>query len=81
MEEVHLGSDHAGINWNIPFPEMADIDLTYPLIGLDWVKYPWTVTTNWIGENMDFVYLYAGLLLFYAVALAIDLKLKNGIKQ
>ena len=40
MEEVHLGSDHPGIDWHIPVPDMADIDLSFPLVGTNWLLSP-----------------------------------------
>jgi hypothetical protein len=56
MEETITGGKINPLD--IPLPEMADIDLTYPLVGLDWVKsitidvvlYPWTYTK---GKTME----------------------------
>lgn len=42
LEENIPGASNPGIKLDIPFPEAADVDLSYPLIGLDWVLYPWT---------------------------------------
>ena len=50
MEEMVHGGDNPGIKLDIPLPEMSDIDLTYPLLGLDWVLYPWTYLK---GKTMD----------------------------
>ena len=47
---MHPVLDLPPLKFDIPFPEMAEIDLTYPLVGLDWVLYPWTVTKGFIME-------------------------------
>lgn len=52
MEEIVPGGENPGIKLDIPIPEMADIDLSYPLIGLDWVVYPWTLTKGLTMELM-----------------------------
>jgi hypothetical protein len=57
MEEVHPVLE-VGEKLNFPLPELNDLDLTYPLVGLDWVKsitidvvlYPWTYTK---GKTME----------------------------
>lgn len=50
MEEIIPGGKINPLD--IPFPEMAEIDLSYPLVGLDWVLYPWTVTK---GKTMELI--------------------------
>lgn len=42
MEEVHLGSDKPGIDWNIPMPDMANLDLSFPLVGSNWWLHQWS---------------------------------------
>ncbi len=48
MEEVIPGAVEAGIKLDIPFPEMATVDLTFPKIGLNWIRQPmdWIVAHN-----------------------------------
>lgn len=53
MEEVHPVLDLPPLKFDIPIPEMADIDLTYPLLGLDWVMYPWTYTKGFFMEHSN----------------------------
>lgn len=55
MEEVVEGSKEAGIKLDIPFPEAADVDLSYPLLGLDWVLYPWTVIRGFYMNYSDWM--------------------------
>lgn len=55
MEEVHLGSANPGIDWSgkIPFPEMSDIDLSYPLLGTNWLMYPFHQLNNVATQLKD----------------------------
>jgi len=43
MEEVVHGAKDAGIKFDIPIPETSDIDLSFPLVGMNWITYPWTL--------------------------------------
>lgn len=58
MEETIHGAANPGIKLDIPFPEMANIDLTYPLIGLDWVTYPWTYLKGLTMELWNYTNIY-----------------------
>lgn len=58
MEETIHGAANPGIRLDIPMPEMADIDLTYPLLGLDWVTYPWTYTKGLFMELLSYTNIY-----------------------
>lgn len=53
MEEVHPVLE-VGEKLNFPLPDINELDLSYPLVGLDWVLYPWTLlkgkTLNFINE-------------------------------
>jgi len=41
LEEVVPGAENANIHWNIPFPEMADVNLSFPVVGMNWLLQPW----------------------------------------
>jgi hypothetical protein len=41
MEETVLGSDKPGIEWNIPLPDTAGVDLSFPVVGTQWLLQPW----------------------------------------
>jgi hypothetical protein len=43
MEELVPGSDNPGIKLDIPFPEMADIDLSFPLVGMNYIWSYWNM--------------------------------------
>lgn len=42
MEEIIPGAKNAGIKLDIPFPDMANIDLTFPLVGSNYWLSLWT---------------------------------------
>lgn len=82
MEEVVHGKEHI-FDWNIPLPDMAEIDLSYPKVGLDYLLQPWywlernlsTVeTTDWLILSLAILGIYS----FVRLAMWFDLRYRKN---
>lgn len=56
MEEVVPGSQNLKLNWDIPVPSMAEIDLTWPKVGTEWLLQPFQYLRTKGNELMGYLF-------------------------
>ena len=82
IEEIIPGGVNPGIKLDIPFPEMADIDLSFPLVGTNWLLHPFREMKQGWAEFVFYpwteVVFFGGVLVFIgAFAAGLELLLRK----